>query len=91
MHHKETLTIMRYLTLNINPNARIDIDNDFSGKETIRYNNEIVSEQKSFFGSVHNFEKEENGEIAKYEVRIGLSFFRITFNIFRNNQAILLN
>ena len=32
-----------------------------------------------------------NGEIAKYEVRIGLSFLRITFDIFRNNQAILLN
>ena len=82
---------MRYLTLNINPNARIDIDNDIWGKETIRYNNEIVSEKSSVLGSVHTFEKEENGEIAKYEVRIGLNFFRITFDIFRNNQAILLN
>ena len=82
---------MRYLTLNINSNARIDIDNDIWGKETIRYNGEIVSEKSSFWGSVHNFGREENGEIAKYEVRIGLNFLRITFNIFRNNQAILLN
>lgn len=82
---------MRYLTLNINQNTRIDIDNDIWGKETIRYNGEIVSEKSSIFGSVHSFEKEENGEIAKYEVRIGLNLFRITFDIFRNNQAILLN
>lgn len=82
---------MRYLTLNINPNARIDIDNDIWGKETIRYNGDIVSEKSSFLGSVHTFEKDENGELAKYEVRIGLNLFRITFDIFRNNQAILLN
>lgn len=82
---------MRYLTLNINPNARIDIDNDIWGKETIRYNGEIVSEKSSFFGSVHSFEKEEDGEIAKYEIRISLKFLRIGFDIFRNNQAILLN
>ncbi len=83
---------MRYLTLNINPNTRIDIDNSVWGKETIKYNDEIVSEKSSVFGSVHNFEKSENGEIVKYEVRIGLNIFRgVTFNIFRNNQAILLN
>ncbi len=82
---------MRYLTLNINPNARIDIDNDIWGKETIRYNGEIVTEKSSIFGSVHTFEKEENGEIAKYEIRISLKSLRIGFDIFRNNQAILLN
>ena len=83
---------MRYLTLNINSNARIDIDNSIWGKETIKYNDEIVSERSSFWGAVHNFEKPENGEIAKYEVRIGLNFFKgVTIDIFRNNQAILLN
>lgn len=82
---------MRYLTLNINPNARIDIDNSIWGTETIRYNNEIVSERYSTFGSIHTFEKEENGETAKYEIRISLKFLRIGFDIFRNTQAILLN
>lgn len=82
---------MRYLTLYINPNARIDIDNDIWGKEIIRYNGEIVSENSSILGSVHTFEKEENGEIAKYEIRISLKSLRIGFDIFRNNQAILLN
>ncbi|MER0441132.1 hypothetical protein [Emticicia sp. W12TSBA100-4] len=41
---------MRYLTLNINPNTRIDIDNSIWGKETIKYNDEIVSEKSSFWG-----------------------------------------
>lgn len=83
---------MRYLTLNINPTARIDIDNSIWGKETIKYNDKVVSEKTSIFGSVHNFEQEENGEVSKYEVRIGLNMFKgVTFNIYRNNQAILLN
>jgi hypothetical protein len=83
---------MRYLTLNLNPNTRIDIDNSIWGRETIRYNNEVVSEKTSIFGSVHSFEKKENGELAKYEICIGLNLFKgVTFDIFRNNQAILLN
>lgn len=83
---------MRYLTLNINPNTRIDIDNSIWGKETIKYNDEVVSEKSSIFGKVHNFEKFENNEVAKYEIHIGLNLFKgVTFNIYRNNQAILLN
>jgi hypothetical protein len=83
---------MRYLTLNINKNTRIDIDNSIWGKETIRYNVEVVSEKQSFLGAVHTFEKPENGEVAKYEVRIGLNMYKgVTFDIFRDNQAILLN
>ena len=83
---------MRYLTLNINKNVKIDIDNSIWGKETISYNGEVVSKKTSIFGSVHNFEKQENSEVAKYEVKIGLSIFKgVTFNIFRNNEVILLN
>ena len=82
---------MRYLTLNINKNTKIDIDNSIWGTETVRYNGEVVSEKISILGSVHSFEKQESGEIAKYEVRISLKFFRIGFDIYRNNEALLLN
>jgi hypothetical protein len=82
---------MKYLTLNLNDHVRIEIENSITGKETIRYNDEIVSEEATFWGGTHRFEKMEDGELARYEVRVSVKpIFRIGFDIYRNDKMILL-
>ena len=67
----------------------IDLLSLFSGKETIYYNGEVVSQIKSFWGSVHLFEVKENGAKALYEVKVGLGFpVRATVVISRNGETL---
>lgn len=67
---------MRYLTLKINPNTELSIDNSIWGKETVKLNGVVVSEKVSFWGSIHKFKVVEQGEDFNYEVRI-----KMTLNI----------
>ncbi|MBA9076457.1 MULTISPECIES: hypothetical protein [Rufibacter] len=83
---------MNVLTLNLSDQVRIEVDNSFTGQETIKYNGEIVSEKKSLLGENHRFEREENGEIAQYEVRISIKHLtRVGIDIYRNNKVVLLS
>jgi hypothetical protein len=82
---------MRYLTLNIAENTQLSIDNSMTGVETIYMNEKIVSKKFSFWGAKHIFNREENGEYVNYEVKIGLNFTGIGYNIYRNNEPILLS
>jgi len=82
---------VRYLTLNVSDDVTIEIDNSMTGKETIMYNGEVVSEISTVLGGIHRFEKMENGELAKYEVRISIKpILRVGFDIFRNNKVLLI-
>jgi hypothetical protein len=63
---------MRVLVVNGNK-VEIDISH-FTGRETIYYNGEMVSEKRSFWGGLHSFNVKENGVDAQYEVKVGLSF-----------------
>jgi hypothetical protein len=82
---------MRYLTLNIADNLQLSIDNSMTGVETIYMNEEIVSKKFSFWGAKHIFSREENGEEVNYEVKIGLNFTGIGYNIYRNGEPVLLS
>ncbi|ALJ00118.1 hypothetical protein [Rufibacter tibetensis] len=83
---------MNVLTLNLSDAVKIEVDNSYTGVETIKYNGEIVSEKKSLLGENHTFEREEQGELAKYEVRISIKHFsRVGIDIYRNNKVLLLS
>ncbi|RYZ51859.1 MAG: hypothetical protein EOP49_10820 [Sphingobacteriales bacterium] len=83
---------MKYLTLNLNDNVRLEVDNSWNGKETVWYNGEVVSEQKTFWGGTHKFEKMEDGEMARYEVRVSIkAMMRVGIDIYRNDKVVLLN
>jgi hypothetical protein len=82
---------MRYITLNVSDNARIDIENTLIGTEIVKYNGDIVSSHWSMFGSVHRFEAVEQGQKIKYQINVGLKLpLRIGFDIFRNDKILLL-
>lgn len=90
---------MKYLTITLNQNATIAIDNDFTGKETITYNQKTVSSIRSISGGTHKFEVEELGEKVKYEVKIsfnlmtgiGMEIRRNEMEVFNNNPKMELN
>lgn len=83
---------MRYLTLNINENTSITIDNDFSGKESVFYNGELMSSHRSFLGSKHEFSVKELGSEVRYKVDISLNGFTgIGFEIKRNDSIVMSN
>ncbi|MFC6997973.1 hypothetical protein [Rufibacter roseus] len=83
---------MNVLTLNLSDSVKIEVDNSLSGLETIKYNGEIVSEKKSLLGENHAFEREENGEMVKYEVRVSIKrLARVGIDIYRNNKVLLLS
>lgn len=83
---------MRYLTLNINSNTCITIDNDFSGKESVYYNGELKSSHRSFFGSRHAFSVEELGMSVTYTIDIRLNMFTgIGFAVKRNDHIVMTN
>lgn len=79
---------MRILVVNGNK-IEIDLLSLLSGKETIFYNGEIVSQKKSLFGGLHTFTPKENGVDANYEIKVGLGFpLRATVVIKRNNELL---
>jgi hypothetical protein len=83
---------MNIITLHLSQNVLLEVDNNYSGLETVRYNGETVSEKKSFMGENHRFEREENGEKVQYEVRISIKrLSRVGVDIYRNNQVVLLS
>ena len=83
---------MHLLTLNLSDNVRIEVENSLTRLETIKYNGEVVSEKRSFLGEHHEFERNENGDKARYDVRVSLkNLGRVSVDVYRNNKAIVLN
>ena len=79
---------MRVLVVNGNK-IEIDLLSLFSGKETVYYNDEIVSQKKSLLGGLHTFIVQENGVEAQYEIKVGMSFpIRATVVISRNGELL---
>lgn len=79
---------MRVLVVNGNK-IEIDLLSLFSGKETVYYNGEIVSQMKSLWGGVHAFNVKENGVETQYEIKVGMGFpIRATVVITRNGELL---
>ena len=79
---------MRVLVVNGNK-IEIDLLSLFSGKETIYYNGEIVSQKKSLWGSLHSFKVKENGVDAQYEIKVGMGFPIMATVVIRRNGELL--
>jgi len=66
-------------------------NNMWTGKETIYYNDDVVSSGFSILGKTHEFAVEEDGELVDYKVVLELRWFGIGFSIFRNDIPLLLS
>lgn len=83
---------MRHLLLQLNANTNLEIHNDWTGKEKIFVNGELVSEKRSFFGYKHTFTVEELGYMVNYEVNIFLQLVTgVGFEIKRNGTLLMSN
>ncbi|MCR9062566.1 MAG: hypothetical protein NXI00_01300 [Cytophagales bacterium] len=83
---------MKYLTFKTTENAIIEIENDFTGKETVYYNGEEVSAIRSIMGGIHTFEVVESDEKVNYQVELSLNIFTgIGFQIKRNGEDVFNN
>lgn len=80
---------MKYLTLFYEGN-KIEVHNNILGKETIFYNDQMVSKKFSLLGAKHLFEVTEDGQVVNYEVAIKYNEYGLGFCVYRNNQPILL-
>jgi hypothetical protein len=79
---------MRVLVVNGNK-IEINLLSLFSGKETIYYNGEIVSQKKSLWGGLHSFNVKENGIDTLYEIKVGMGFpIRATIMINRDGELL---
>lgn len=67
----------------------IEIHNSWMGKETIKYNGEIMSSKYSFMGEQHEFAVLENDVWIDYIVEIGFANYGVGFNIYRNNEPLI--
>ncbi|MGR3811350.1 hypothetical protein [Jiulongibacter sp. NS-SX5] len=83
---------MKYFTFNINKNAKLEFNNDYTGKESIFYNGEEVSSIRSFCGGHHSFKVNEAGEQVNYDVKISMNMFTgIASEIMRNGEVLFSN
>ncbi len=53
---------------------QIDFENTWTGKETVTYDGQIVSEKRTLSGGVHVFNVIEGNESAHYEVEVRFQF-----------------
>lgn len=83
---------MRYLTYFTPDRNRIDINNSLWGEESIYYNGILVSRNCSLFGSLHEFQVQEQNENVVYKINIEIKWpLRIGFDIYRDGKALLLS
>jgi len=79
---------MKYITTYLGEN-KIEFFNTFLGKETIKVNDEIVSEKSSLFGTEHNFTINENGNEVPCKLTTGVSIYGVVFNLYKNDNPII--
>lgn len=81
---------MKFTTIYLEENT-IEVHNSFLGKETVKVNNEIVSEKNSIFGAEHNFKINEIGKKIECRIKIGFSINGAVFNLYKNNKPIIIS
>ena len=67
---------MKYITINLRDNE-IEVHNSFLGKETIKVNDKIVSNEFSIFGADHYF------RITKTGVKLRVACNSFSFSLFQ--------
>lgn len=67
----------------------IQISNSLLGKETIRVNDEIVSEKSSLFGTTHYFDLYQNDEVIECSITTGFGFNGAVFDFHKGGLPIV--
>ncbi len=79
---------MKYITVYLDEN-KIEFFNAFLGKETIKVNNEIVSEKRSISGTEHNFVINEKGNEVPCKLTTGVSMYGVVINLYKNDKPVV--
>ena len=79
---------MKYTTVHLE-NNKIELFNSVFGKETIRVNNEIVSEKYSILGTEHLFKIKENENEVVCKLVTGFGFSGVVFDLYKDEKPII--
>lgn len=81
---------MKFTTIYLGEN-KIEVFNSFLGKETVKINDEIVTNKFSLFGTEHNFKITENEELVECKLDIGYGINGAIFSLYKNKQPIIVS
>lgn len=79
---------MKFTTLYLLEN-KIEISNSLFGKETIKVNDEIVSEKYSITGAEHVFLLNEQGKEVECKIKLGYGLNGVIFSLYLDNKTIV--
>ena len=68
---------------------KIELFNTLLGKETVKVNENIVSEKRSITGTDHNFVVVENGAEVACKLSAGFGINGVVFNLYKNDKPII--
>ena len=79
---------MKYTTVHIE-NNKIELFNSVLGKETVKVNNEIVSEKRSILGTEHIFKIQENENEAECKLVTGFGLSGVVIDLHKDEKPII--
>lgn len=79
---------MKYTTVYLDEN-KIELFNTLLGKETVKVNGKIVSENRSIMGVEHKFIISENENDVPYKLTTGFSMNGVVFSLYKNDKPII--
>lgn len=79
---------MKFTTINLGEN-KIEVFNNLLGRETIKVNDEVVSQKYSVLGTQHIFTVKENEKDIEHKIELGFGFNGVVFNLYRENKPIV--
>jgi hypothetical protein len=79
---------MKYTTVHLD-NNKIELFNSVFGKETIKVNNEIVSEKRSIMGTEHLFKIKENDNEVECKLVTGFGLNGVVFDLYKDKKPII--
>ena len=79
---------MKFTTVYLD-NNKIELYNSVFGKETVRVNNEIVSEKHSILGTEHFFKIKENESEVECKLVTGFGFNGVVIDLYKDGKPII--
>lgn len=79
---------MKFTTVHLE-NNKIELFNSILGKETIRVNNEIVSEKRSLLGTDHFFKITENENEVQCKLVTGFGLSGVVIDLYKDEKPII--
>ncbi len=79
---------MKFTTVHLE-NNKIELFNSIFGKETIRVNNEIVSEKRSILGTEHLFKIKENENEIECKLVTGFGLNGVVIDLYKDEKPII--